>query len=159
MRIGSILSKTELKELVREWHSEKLKLVLTNGCFDLLHAGHLRTFREAKGFGDILVVGLNSDLSVKQIKGEQRPLIPQADRAQLVAALDPVDYVIIFDEPTVDTLLETIRPNLYIKGGDYTLDNLPEKETIVRLGVEVRFIPLVEGISTTEIIRRIKNLK
>ncbi|HHU51753.1 MAG TPA: D-glycero-beta-D-manno-heptose 1-phosphate adenylyltransferase [Firmicutes bacterium] len=157
--MGLIISKEELKGLVKEWQRKKVKVVLTNGCFDLLHAGHLRTFYEAKKMGDLLIVGINSDYSVRRLKGEQRPLIPQADRAQLVAALKPVDYVTVFDEPTVDTLLETIHPDYYVKGGDYTLDSLPEKETITRLGVRVCFIPVVAGISTTEIIRRIKGLK
>lgn len=157
--MGLVIPKEELKGLVNEWHHKKLKVILTNGCFDLLHAGHLRTFYEAKKLGDLLIVGINSDYSVRRLKGDQRPLIPQADRTQLVAALKPVDYVTVFDEPTVDTLLETIHPDFYVKGGDYTLDSLPEKETIVRLGAKVRFIPLVAGISTTEIIRRIKSLK
>src|SRR5690554_4526285 len=157
--MGEVLSELDIRVQSEKWRVKKLKVVLTNGCFDLLHAGHLKTFREAKKLGDILVVGLNSDCSVKTIKGEQRPLIAQADRAQLVAALEPVDYVVIFDEPTVDSLLEMINPDIYVKGGDYTLESLPEKETILRLGIKVFFIPMVKGISTTEIINKIRNLE
>jgi|SRR5690554_1539356 len=157
--MGEVLSELEIIDQVDEWHTKNLKVVLTNGCFDLLHTGHLKTFREAKKLGDILVVGLNSDCSMKTIKGPTRPLITQADRAQLVAALEPVDFVIIFNEPTVDSLLETINPDIYVKGGDYTLESLPEKETILRLGIKVFFIPMVKGISTTEIINKIRNLE
>lgn len=150
-----ILKESDLDK-IQKWHAANKKIVLTNGCFDLLHVGHLRTFVEAKKLGDLLIVGINSDQSVKSLKGETRPIISQEDRAELVSAMKPVDYVIIFDELNVSNLLEKIKPDIYVKGGDYTLDSLPEKATIIRLGIEVKFIPLVVGISTTELVKRIR---
>ena len=150
-----ILYKSALFAEIQKLRTANKKVVFTNGCFDLIHIGHLRTFNEAKKMGDILIVGLNSDRSVKALKGETRPLISEQDRAELVLALKPVDYVIIFEETDVSHLLETIRPDIYVKGGDYTLENLPEKETIIRLNIEVKFIPLIAGISTTELVNRV----
>lgn len=141
---------------IQKWRADNKKIIFTNGCFDLVHVGHLRTFNEAKKMGDILVVGVNSDRSVKALKGETRPLISEQDRAELVAALKPVDCVVIFDEINVSYLLETVKPDIYVKGGDYNLENLPEKKTIVHFNIEVAFIPLVAGISTTELINRIR---
>lgn len=151
-----ILTKSALLVEVQKWRAANKKIIFTNGCFDLIHVGHLRTFIEAKKLGDILIVGINSDRSVKTLKGETRPLISELDRAELIVALKPVDYVIIFDEIDVSNLLETVQPDIYVKGGDYTLENLPEKETINRFNIEVKFIPLVAGISTTELVNRIR---
>lgn len=154
--MGLILSRNQLYEQAEQWHREKRKVVLTNGCFDILHVGHLRTFKEAKAQGDILIVGLNSDQSIRGLKGPTRPIIPQDDRLELLAALGPIDYVTLFDEATAVRLIELIKPQVYVKGGDYTLDSLPEKDALVRNQVEVKFIPLVAGISTTEMIKRIR---
>ena len=154
--MGLILTRDELSFQVAKWHEQHAKVVLTNGCFDILHVGHLRTFKEAKAFGDILIVGLNSDQSIRGLKGETRPIIPQSDRLELLAALEPVDCVTLFDEATASKLIEVIKPQIYVKGGDYTLDSLPEKEVLIRYQVEVKFIPLVVGISTTELINRIR---
>ena len=151
-----ILNKSALIIEIQKWRAANKKVIFTNGCFDLLHVGHLRTFNEAKKLGDLLIVGINSDHSVKTLKGETRPLISERDRAELISALKPVDYVIIFDEVDVSNLLETVQPEGYVKGGDYTLENLPEKETLIRFNIEVKFIPLVAGISTTELINRIR---
>lgn len=151
-----ILEETALLNEIPKWRENNQKIILTNGCFDLLHVGHLRTFREAKKMGDLLIVGINSDRSVQALKGATRPIINEKDRAEMVSGLKPVDYVIIFDEDTVAHLLEIIKPHVYVKGRDYTLENLPEKETIIKLGIEVKFIPLVAGISTTEIVKRIQ---
>ncbi len=151
-----ILNSSALIFEIQKWRADNKKIIFTNGCFDLVHVGHLRTFNEAKKMGDILVVGVNSDRSVKALKGETRPLISEQDRAELVAALKPVDCVVIFDEIDVSYLLETVKPDIYVKGGDYNLENLPEKKTIVRFNIEVAFIPLVAGISTTELINRIR---
>lgn len=151
-----ILNKSALLVEVQKWRAAKKKIIFTNGCFDLIHVGHLRTFIEAKKLGDLLIVGINSDRSVKTLKGESRPLISELDRAELISALKPVDYVIIFDEIDVSNLLETVQPDIYVKGGDYTLENLPEKETINRFNIKVKFIPLVAGISTTELVNRIR---
>lgn len=151
-----IINESALREEIPKWRAANKKIVFTNGCFDLIHVGHLRTFIEAKKMGDLLIVGINSDRSVKALKGETRPLISERDRAELIEALKPIDYVIIFDENNASRLLETIKPDIYVKGGDYTLENLPEKETIVRYNIEVKFIPLVPGISTTELVNRIR---
>ncbi len=151
-----ILKGPALLSEIPKWHETNQKIVLTNGCFDLIHVGHLRTFIEAKKMGDLLIVGINSDQSVRALKGETRPIISETDRAELISALKPVDHVIIFEESTVSHLLELIKPDVYVKGGDYTLESLPEKETIVQLGIKVKFIPLVAGISTTELVSRIQ---
>lgn len=151
-----ILEEATLLNEIPKWRENNQKIILTNGCYDLLHVGHLHTFREAKKMGDLLIVGINSDRSVQALKGATRPIITEKDRAEMVSGLKPVDYVIIFDEDTVAHLLEIIKPHVYVKGGDYTLENLPEKETIIKLGIEVKFIPLVTGISTTEIVKRIQ---
>lgn len=151
-----ILKEPALLNEISKWQDNNKKIVLTNGCFDLLHVGHSRTFFEAKKLGDLLIVGINSDKSVRTLKGETRPLISEEDRAELVFAIKPVDHVIIFDEINVSHLLESIKPDIYVKGGDYTLESLPEKETLIRLGIEVKFIPLVAGISTSELVKRIR---
>lgn len=151
-----ILNESALLLEIQKRRNTNQKIIFTNGCFDLIHVGHLRTFNEAKKMGDLLVVGINSDRSVKTLKGETRPLIAEQERAELIAALKPVDYVIIFDEINASRLLDTIKPDVYVKGGDYTLDNLPEKDSIIRSKIEVKFIPLVAGISTTELVKRIR---
>ncbi len=153
------MERNQLSDHAEKWRRQNLKVVLTNGCFDILHVGHLRTFKEAKTKGDILVVGLNSDQSIRSLKGPTRPIISQDDRLELLAALEPIDYVTLFDEATAIHLIELVRPQVYVKGGDYTLDTLPEKDVILRYRVEVKFIPLVPGISTTEMIKRIRSAK
>ena len=154
--MGKILSTSEVSDYLNIWLFQNRKLVLTNGCFDILHVGHLKTFREAKKHGDILIVGINSDQSVRSLKGSTRPIISEKARAELIAALEPVDYVIIFDQYTATELIGLVQPHVYVKGGDYQLENLPEKDIIRKLNTEVIFIPLVPDISTSEIINRIK---
>jgi rfaE bifunctional protein nucleotidyltransferase chain/domain len=154
--MGDILNREQLAAQSAKWREQGYRVVLTNGCFDILHVGHLRTFKEAKAQGDILVVGLNSDQSIKSLKGDTRPIISQNERLELLAALEPIDFVTVFDEATAVKLIELVQPHVYIKGGDYNLNNLPEKEVLIRLKVEVIFIPLVSGISTTELIKRIR---
>jgi rfaE bifunctional protein nucleotidyltransferase chain/domain len=153
--MGMIIS-DGLEDYVQSWKAEQKKIVLSNGCFDLLHIGHLRTFQQSKMYGDILVIGVNSDRSVRALKGPTRPLNNEADRAELVAALKPVDFVVIFDELTADRLLERVKPDLYVKGGDYTRESLPEYATLERLGIKTQFIPLVAGISTTALVKKIQ---
>ncbi|TCL62801.1 glycerol-3-phosphate cytidylyltransferase [Hydrogenispora ethanolica] len=153
----ALITPAQFPELQAVWQRQNLKIVLTNGCFDLLHAGHLRTFCEAKKLGDLLVVGLNSDRSVRGLKGETRPLVRETDRALLVSALKPVDYVTIFDEPTASDLLLALRPHVYVKGGDYSLENLPERQAILEIGAQTVFVPLVEGISTSELVKKIRS--
>jgi len=127
------------------------QIVLTNGVFDLLHVGHLRLLRAARALGDVLVVGVNADAAVRK---PGRPLVPDVERAELVAALEPVEYVVIFAEPTADSLLRAVRPDVYAKGADYSSATLPEAATAREIGARVEFIPLVPGRSTSAIIAR-----
>ena len=135
------------------------KVVFTNGCFDILHAGHVRYLNKARSFGDCLVLGLNTDSSVSRIKGPSRPINSQLDRAEVVGALKSVDYVVFFDEPTAEALIRQVRPDVYVKGGDYTLDTLPEGQIVLGYGGKVELVQLVEGRSTTNVIARIKGEK
>lgn len=130
--------------------------MLTNGSFDLLHVGHVRYLEAASRLGDVLVVGINSDASVKGYKGPNRPVVPQSERAEVVAALRCVDFTTIFDEPTAAQLIEALRPDVYVKGGDYGEGGktLPEAELVRAYGGEVHIIPFVEGHSTSELIRK-----
>lgn len=131
------------------------RIVFTNGCFDILHAGHVRYLEAARALGDCLVLGLNTDASVRRLKGETRPVNTELDRAAVVGALVAVDYVVLFDEPTAETLIEKVRPAVYVKGGDYTRETLPEARVVEKYGGEVHFIDLVPGRSTTKIIEKI----
>jgi rfaE bifunctional protein nucleotidyltransferase chain/domain len=133
-------------------------IVFTNGCFDILHAGHVRYLAAAKRLGDILVVGLNSDASVRELKGEGRPLNSQEDRAEVMAALEAVDYVIIFNEKRVDRLLRQVRPQIYAKGGDYTTRSLDPGEVAAlnEIGSRIEILPLVPGKSTTKLVEAIQ---
>jgi rfaE bifunctional protein nucleotidyltransferase chain/domain len=131
------------------------RLVTTNGCFDLLHVGHLRFLEQARALGDLLVVALNGDESVRRLKGAGRPLLAQDERAALLAALRPVDHVVIFEQPTPNELLARLRPDLHCKAGDYTLEALPETEVVRRHGGQVRILPLAGGYSTTRLVERI----
>ena len=130
------------------------RVVFTNGCFDILHAGHVRYLAAARALGDILILGLNSDASVRRLKGETRPVNSEADRAEVVGALKSVDYVVIFGEDTAEDLIAKVQPAVYAKGGDYTLETLPEARIVESYGGEVAFIPLVAGKSTTGMIAR-----
>ncbi len=133
------------------------RLVVTNGCFDWLHSGHVRFLEQARNLGDLLLVGLNSDRSVRELKGPDRPIFEQADRALLLGALGCVDAVCVFDETRADRFLEIARPDLYVKGGDYTLERLDaqERAAIARHGGETKILPLVPGRSTTASIRNL----
>ena len=141
---------------IREAHAGQT-LVFTNGCFDLLHVGHVRYLQAARERGDVLIVGLNGDDSVRQLKGPKRPLNPEAARAEVLTALSAVDHVVIFDEPRVSALLAEVRPDVYVKGGDYTLETLNREEVAVveRLGARVALIPMVPGFSTTGILQKL----
>jgi glycerol-3-phosphate cytidylyltransferase len=136
------------------------RIVATNGCFDILHIGHLRYLEESKKLGDILVVGLNSDTSVKSLKGASRPINNQADRAELLLGLKPVDYVIIFEETNACNFLKDVQAQIYTKGGDYQPDDLknwPEYQTALELGCKIEIINLVEGKSSSKTINQINN--
>jgi bifunctional protein rfaE, domain II len=131
-----------------------VRVVFTNGCFDILHAGHVRYLTAARALGDVLILGLNSDASVRRLKGETRPVNSEADRAEVVGALASVDYVVIFGEDTAEELIAKVQPAVYAKGGDYTRETLPEARIVEGYGGEVAFIPLVEGKSTTGMIAK-----
>lgn len=150
--VTKILDRSEAAD-VRDRHPGKT-IVFTNGCFDLLHAGHVRYLAAAKQLGDILVVGLNGDESVRELKGEGRPLNSQEDRAEVMAALEAVDYVIIFSEKRADNLLRQVRPRVYAKGGDYTVNNLDPDEVVAlkEIGAKIEILPLMPGRSTSKLV-------
>ncbi|MEA3471412.1 MAG: D-glycero-beta-D-manno-heptose 1-phosphate adenylyltransferase [Thermodesulfobacteriota bacterium] len=153
----NILSREKLKERLESLKGEGEKVVFTNGCFDIIHAGHVRYLKEAKKLGDILVLALNSDSSVKAIKGERRPIVPQEERAIVVGSLESVDYVTLFDEETPLQLIEYLRPHILVKGGDWDEENVVGREAVRQWGGEVVVIPEVKGVSTTNIIEKIRN--
>jgi rfaE bifunctional protein nucleotidyltransferase chain/domain len=129
--------------------------VFTNGVFDLMHMGHVRYLQQARGLGDCLVVGVNADDSVRRLKGPKRPLLPERERAQLLAALSVVDYVTVFEEDTPEELIRVLRPNVHVKGGDYRPDDLPEAAAVREGGGEVRILPFLPGRSSTGLIEEI----
>lgn len=135
------------------------KVVFTNGCFDILHAGHVRYLKKARSYGDCLVLGLNTDDSVRRLKGPKRPINNELDRAEVVGALKSVDYVVFFDEPTAEELIRQVHPDVYVKGGDYTIETLPEGQIVLGYGGSVELVKLVEGRSTTNIIAKIQGQK
>lgn len=132
------------------------KTVFTNGCFDLLHVGHLRYLQQARAAGDRLVVGVNADESVRQLKGAERPLVIAEERAELLAGLACVDYVVVFPERTAEKTVEVLKPQVYAKGGDYTPDTLPEAPTVRANGGEILIIPFVPGRSTSALVAHIR---
>ena len=150
-----VLSLEELLPIRERLKAEGKTLVLTNGHFDLLHVGHVRCLQQAKRLGDVLVVGLNSDASTRALKGSGRPLVPQEERAEVLAALECVDYVVIFEERTAERLVAALKPEVYVKGGDWTLGELPEAKVVSECGGWVEILPQVPGRSTTEIIQTI----
>ena len=151
-----IIQQSKIADFCQVLREGGQKVVFTNGCFDILHAGHVRYLNTARAFGDCLVLGLNSDASVHRIKGPTRPVNSELDRAEVVGALACVDYVVIFDEPTAEQLIAKVQPDIYVKGGDYTLDTLPESKIVLSYGGKVEFVDMVEGRSTTNIIAKIK---
>lgn len=156
MSAGKIVTAEELARVRDQFAAEGKKLVLTNGCFDILHVGHVRCLQGARAVGDALAVALNGDASVRALKGPTRPINSEADRAEVIAALECVDYVIVFPEVRLVGVIETVRPQIYAKGGDYTPDTLEktERAALDAAGSEIRFIPLVPGRSTTNIIAK-----
>ena len=136
-----------------------LIIVATNGCFDILHIGHIRSLQKAKSLGNVLVVGLNSDESVKKIKGATRPINNENYRAEMLAALSCIDIVTIFKEETAEKFLEVLKPNIYVKGEDYDLENIPESKVVKNLGGKIIQIPNVAGYSTTALINKLLSIK
>ena len=155
--MGQVISRNEARKLAEKLKKENKTIVFTNGCFDILHIGHVRYLKESAKYGDSLFIGLNSDSSVKRLKGETRPINNESDRAELLSELGFVDYVVIFEEDSPINLLDEIKPDIYTKGADYTIETLPEAPTVLKNGGKVEFINLVEGKSTTNVIKRIEN--
>ena len=156
---NKIVDSNQLGLLAESSRQRGEKLVLTNGCFDLLHLGHVHYLEAARSLGDTLVVAINGDNSVRALKGEGRPLNRECDRAAVVAALECVDHVVIFPEVRVTRLLERVRPAIYVKGGDYTSDTLDpeERAALEKIGAQIRILPFEPGYSTSGLIERLKN--
>lgn len=148
---------TELAAIAAQARLSGKTIVFTNGCFDLLHRGHVHILRQAKAGGDILIVGINSDRSVQVIKGPKRPILPETDRIELIAAMEMVDYVIVFDEPDPYRVIEAIKPDLLAKGGDWSAEKIVGADIVEREGGRVAVIPYLQGYSTSGIIERIRN--
>lgn len=151
-----ILSREALRQRLAEHRRQGERIVLTNGCFDILHVGHVRYLEGARREGDVLVVAVNSDASERAIKDDGRPVLPQQARAELVAALGAVNYVVIFDEPNVEALLAELKPDVHAKGTDYTLETVPERETARRLGVRIAIVGDAKQHSTRDLLRRLR---
>lgn len=149
-----ILDRDALVARITAAKAKGARIVLANGCFDVLHAGHVRYLQGARALGDLLVVGINSDAEVARLKGEGRPILAERDRAELVASLEAVDLVTIFDEPTVTELLLAIRPDVHAKGTDYTEETVPERDVVRSYGGSVRIVGDPKDHSTSELIRR-----
>lgn len=150
-----ILDRDALVARVAAEKAKGARIVLANGCFDVLHAGHVRYLQGARALGDVLVVGINSDPQVARLKGEGRPLLPERERAELVASLEVVDLVTIFNEPTVTELLLAIRPDIHAKGTDYTEETVPERDVVRSYGGQVRIVGDPKSHSTSEILRKV----
>ncbi|HEY3266496.1 MAG TPA: D-glycero-beta-D-manno-heptose 1-phosphate adenylyltransferase [Armatimonadota bacterium] len=142
------------EELARRLTAERAgrTVVFTNGCFDILHVGHIRALEAARALGDILVVGVNSDDSVRRLKGDARPIVPEAERAEMLAALKPVDFTVIFHEDTPVETIAALKPDVHVKSGDYNADSLPETPIVRSYGGRVEIVPFVHGFSTTDLI-------
>ena len=153
--MGQIINRENIADFVDKLHKSGKTVVTTNGCFDILHVGHVRYLQKTKTFADYSIVMLNSDKSVKLIKGDSRPINNEADRAEMLTALSSVDYVVLFEEMSPADLLEKIRPDIYTKGADYTPETLPERDVIKKCGIRTEFIEFVQGKSTTNIINKI----
>ncbi|HXX99734.1 MAG TPA: adenylyltransferase/cytidyltransferase family protein [Candidatus Limnocylindrales bacterium] len=153
---SKILSRAAASAAIAERKREGKRVVLANGCFDALHVGHVRYLSGARREGDVLVVAINSDRSVRELKGPGRPILDEQARAQLVAALRDVDFVVIFSEPNVEKLLEELRPNVHAKGTDYTADTVPEREVSVRLGVRVAIVGDPKNHSTRAFLEAVR---
>ncbi len=153
---SKIVSREELKRRVENWRARSDKITLANGCFDLLHVGHVRYLRAAKELGGKLIVAINSDESVRKLKGERRPMMPANERAEILAALADVDAVVIFPEDDVRALVREIRPEVQAKGTDYTAENVPERDTVIECGGRVEIVGDPKDHSATEIIRHME---
>ena len=156
--VSKIVARDVLRVKLAEHKRQGRRIVFANGCFDSLHVGHIRYLAGARREGDILVVGVNADSSVYDLKGPGRPLLDENARAQLVAALRPVDYVVLFDEPNVEALLEDLRPDVHAKGTDYTLETVPERAVASRLGIRVAIVGDAKDHSTRKLLDSIRKV-
>ena len=147
----------ELKAITASARSNGKIVVFTNGCFDLLHRGHVHLLREAKALGDLLIVAINSDTSVKSIKGPARPILPETDRLELIAAMEMVDYVVLFEEPDPYNTIAALRPKVLVKGADWTSEEIIGADIVRRDGGEIVVLPYLKGFSTTEIIEKVRS--
>jgi D-beta-D-heptose 7-phosphate kinase/D-beta-D-heptose 1-phosphate adenosyltransferase len=155
MSMHKLKSIRAMSEVRGELRRSGKRLVFTNGCFDLLHIGHVRYLKQARALGDALLIGLNSDRSIREIKGAGRPIVPELERAEVLAALAFVDYVCIFDEPTPERLIHAIVPDVLVKGADWDIVEILGRDTVEQAGGMVCNIPLVEGASTTSIVEKV----
>ncbi len=153
--MGRIISRAELAKVVADWRAAGETVTLANGCFDLLHVGHIRYLREARALGGKLVVGINSDESVRKLKGPQRPAMPESERAEIIAALESVDAVVVFGEPDVRALIREIKPDIQVKGTDYTAESVPERDEVVKYGGRVAIVGDPKDHSSTELLGKI----
>jgi rfaE bifunctional protein nucleotidyltransferase chain/domain len=158
MSISKVLPAERLACELERYRSLGKKTVFTNGCFDLLHIGHVRYLQQARALGDLLVVAVNSDRSVRRIKGAPRPILPESDRAEIIASLSCVDFVTIFDEDDPLRVIELLEPDVLVKGGDWTPERIVGRDFVERRGGKVISLPLVPGVSTTALIQRISRL-
>ena len=153
--MGKIVKQNEIIDIVQNGQKNNKTYVVTNGCFDILHVGHVRYLQKTSTFADYTIVLLNSDISVESLKGEGRPINCEADRAEILSALSCVDYVVLFDEKSPAKLLDDIKPDVYTKGADYTIETLPERDIVLKNNIKVEFIEFVDGKSTTNVINKI----
>jgi len=149
---NKVLDRGQLRKRIEEWRGAGERIILTNGCFDLLHVGHVRYFRAAKELGGRVVADINSDESARRLKGEGRPLMPAAERAEVVAALADVDAVVIFPEPDVRSVVREVRPDIHAKGTDYTAESVPERDTVLEYGGRIEIVGDTKQHSSSEII-------
>ena len=152
-----VKSEIELEELLSRINEKKLKIVFTNGCFDILHPGHIHVLEKSKSFGDILIVGLNSDSSIKNLKGASRPKVKKGDRMKIISSIKYVDHVILFEEDTPLTLIKKIKPHILVKGGDYSLNNIVGSEFVQKNGGEVKVVNLLQGYSSSSLIDKFES--
>ena len=155
--MSAVKSLSEIKSLRKEFKQQNKKVVFTNGVFDLIHAGHVDYLTKAKALGDVLIVGMNTDNSVRRIKGDKRPILNQDERAFLISSFKPVDYVTLFDENTPKEIIDEIIPDILVKGADWSIDKIVGRETVEKHGGEVKTIEFVNNQSTSKIIESIKN--
>ena len=155
-KMNKLIELPELKKIREQAYNDEKKIVFTNGCFDLIHAGHVTYLEEAKELGDILVLGLNSDYSVKKIKGEKRPILLEKDRIKVLSALESINYIIIFDSSTPYNLIKEIKPDILVKGGDWKIEDIVGYDLVIKNNGIVRSLSLVKGVSTTDIIEKIR---